>query len=141
MEERVEVLENDLTHKWLCGGRIVAYIPATTTKATVDTWAATIEHDMANWPADQPYLALHDFSQIGLTPYNRQRGEEVLRQVPDHIKGRHAFVISRGILGVGLKFFGMNRFKRLCPGLEPAFFFNVADAIAWLQEGLSELCD
>lgn len=130
----LQTISTQLEHRWLHDGRVVAYIPQDTTRATVDVWVKTVSDDVLNWPTTRPFLAIHDFSRIGLTPYSREQGEAVLKLVPTTLTGRHAFVVARSVLGYGMRFFGMNRFSQLCPQLEPGFFFSFDAALEWVVE-------
>jgi hypothetical protein len=137
----VEELPHGVTRTWLHGRCMVIYTPPDTTRAHVDTWATAVIEDVTHWPTDRPFLALHDFTRLGVTPYNREKGIAVLKAVPDELGGRHAFLLQRGALGQAMKFFGARSFRKHCPQLEPAFFFDYDAALEWLREGLLDEVD
>lgn len=136
MAEIGEVNSNGAKLEWLCDDRIAAFCLENTSPAVVDAWYETSREVIQNWPETRPYLILERFTNLGLTPYNRQRAEELATIIPDHMNGRVAVVISRGVLGYGIRMFGANRLKALIPNITFEFFFEEAKALEWLEEAL-----
>lgn len=134
MAEIGEVNSNGVKLEWLCDGRIAAFYLENTSPEAVDAWYEASREVIQNWPETKPYLILERFTDLGLTPYNRQRAEELATLIPDHMDGRVAVVISRGVLGYGIRMFGANRLKALIPNITFEFFFEETKALEWLEE-------
>lgn len=133
-EEIVEEISQSVRRKRLFVNRILVYIADDASRQSVDSWAKAVLEDVTTWPLEKPFLALHHFQAIGLTPYNRQIGQEVARQFPDTLHGRYATLISRGAIGYAVKLFGTSQLNKILPQLESAFFFDYDIALAWLKE-------
>ncbi len=136
MAEIGEINSNGAKLEWLYDGRIAAFCLENTSPTAIDTWYEASREVIQNWPETKPYLILERFTNLGLTPYNRQRAEELATLIPDHMDGRVAVVISRGVLGYGIRMFGANRLKALIPNITFEFFFEEAKALEWLEEAL-----
>ena len=136
MPEIKELNRDGVTLEWLHDGRIAMFHAENTSSETIDAWYHMSVELVQNWPQAKPYLVLSNFSNLGLTPYSRQRSEELAAAIPDSLNGRVAVVISRGILGYGLRMFGTTPLKALVPNLEFEFFFEETKALAWLEEAL-----
>lgn len=61
-----------LTREWLADGRVVVYMLQRLGTGVVDAWADAVAASLQTWPAGQPYLAIHDFSNVPLTLIERQ---------------------------------------------------------------------
>lgn len=64
--ERHEIYPG-LTLEWHADKKIVAYRISLVSHTLIDTWAKLVVSIMEDWPADQPYLAMHDLSQPGVS--------------------------------------------------------------------------
>lgn len=136
MTENQEGLNNGIKFEWLQEGRIAAFYLTNTAPETIDTWYRTSTDIIQQWPETKPYLVFTDMTNLGLTPYARQRTEELAATIPKYLSGRVAVLISRGVLGYGLRMFGSTRLKALVPNLSFEFFFEEAKALEWLEESL-----
>src|SRR5512144_1348868 len=76
----VEAIAPGLTRQWLCDRQIVVFRISSVSREVVDAWIDTVKATMESWPANRPYLAIHDMTseKIALTPYARARAEELL---------------------------------------------------------------
>lgn len=122
--------------EWLQEGRIAVFRAKDCFPETIDAWYQTSLDIIKNWPETKPYLVLTNLTELGLTPYARQRTEELAVLMPQYLSGRVAVIISRGVLGYGLRIFGTTRLKALVPNLTFEFFFEEAKALEWLEEAL-----
>ena len=132
--DNIEDLGNNFTRKWLYDGRVVVYEARSVSRPAIDTWAQAVLADTLNWPEDRPILAIHDFVSVGLTPYGRRIAEEIAGQIPKHIQGRYAVIISPGVFGNAIRLFGKGRINQILPQLESDFFFYQEPALHWLEE-------
>lgn len=135
--EEVEKLPHGVVRKWLYDRRILVYIiEQEAVRLTVDTWAADIEQIVQAWPADRPYLAVQEFTKVGLTPYNRARSETMARKFPPNLKGRHAIIIGGGILGMAVKIYTTGRYRQVLPNIEPKVTFAYDEGLAWVKAAM-----
>ncbi|MBI5929472.1 MAG: hypothetical protein HY862_09195 [Chloroflexi bacterium] len=134
MSEPMDGMRNCVIVEWLFERRVVTVRIESTMPDVIDAWYETSLEVIQNWPEDKPYLFLGNFTNLGLTPYSRQCAEKLALAIPKDMSGRVAVVISRGILGYGLRMFGINRLKALIPNLPVEFFFEETKALAWLEE-------
>lgn len=73
------------TCEWLHDGQIVVFKTTENSRPAVDAWFEMVKSVMLNWPDDEPFLAVQDFSdqRITVTPYSRAKNEELYRLRPD----------------------------------------------------------
>lgn len=136
MSEIRELNRDGVTLEWLYDGQVAAFQVESTDPTVVDTWYEMSLEVLQSWPETKPYLVLERFTNLGMTPYNRQRAEEIASFIPQYLFGRVAVVISRGVLGYGIRMFGANRLKALIPNLTIEFFFEEDKALEWLKKAL-----
>ncbi len=136
MSEIRELNRDGVTLEWLYDGQVAAFQVESTDPTVVDTWYEMSLEVLQSWPETKPYLVLERFTNLGMTPYNRQRAEEIASFIPKYLFGRVAVVISRGVLGYGIRMFGANRLKALIPNLTIEFFFEEDKALEWLKKAL-----
>ncbi len=129
--EQVEQLSQGVTREWLCDGQIVVYAVLDVRRESIDTWVDAFTTDLMNWPADQPFRVIHDFSAPGAvtTPYARARAQEIVDVRPE-IKGRAAVVLSASVFNSLIHLF-LNRQSNSTPRVRKTFMSREA-AIAWL---------
>lgn len=132
-------VEEDLGHgisrRWLDDGKIAIYTTYDTGRASVDTWAGHVIADARNWDPDLPYLIVHDFKKISITPYSRRKAEEVCRAYSRDLRGRFGLVVQPGPIGLTFRLFTQRTLKRLVPpGLQEGYFGNLEDALDWLGQ-------
>lgn len=134
-----EDLGNGIHRHCIADHRIVIYSTHATTRASVDTWANAVLSDASNWPEDRPYLIAHNFQKIAITPYSRQKAQDVCRSYDRDLKGRFALIINRGPIGFTFKIYTQRVLSEMVPdGLEPGYFHHLGPAIDWLKERLTD---
>jgi hypothetical protein len=137
MDTSTEQLVPGLIQYWLMDRQIVVYKASAVSRLAVDTWVASVKEVMRNWPADRPYLALHEFTDkhIMLTPYARKRAEELSRE-PLHVPGYAAIILPQSFAAQLIRLFlRAQRFR----GVENQAFFSVDGGLAWLKTKVGEL--
>jgi hypothetical protein len=133
-----EELPNAVQRYWLHNRQIVIYSPGTVDRKAVDTWAIAVLEDIRNWGKAKRYFAIHDFSQITMTPYSKTKSEEVASQYPSHLRGCYGLVVKNNALGLAIKVFTQRELRRYMPHLECGFFFNLPEALQWVHEEIAE---
>jgi hypothetical protein len=93
--QSVEQIYPGVTRIWLHKGQIVCYALSTVARVAVDAWMKSTEELIRAWPLEQPYLAIHDISEVTLTVYMRQKTAEVNGRMPPNLKGRSAVIMPR----------------------------------------------
>ncbi len=92
-----------------------------------------------SWPADRPYLAMHDFATNGAspTPYLKARATQDLKVPPagGRANGYLAIVLPRTFFAqVAMLFIRQQRVGHFTS----QFFFNREEALRWLKKYLKE---
>ncbi len=62
-----ETLTKGLIREWFHDRRVVLYRLTMATESTVEFWAKAVQDTLREWPRTQPYLAIHDLSQPGVS--------------------------------------------------------------------------
>jgi hypothetical protein len=123
----------------LADNRIVIYSTHDTTRASVETWAKAVLDDAGTWRPNSPYLIAHNFQKIAITPYSRQKAQEVCRAYDRNLTGKFALVLNRGPIGFTFQIYTKRVLGPLVPdNLEPGYFYNLDAAIDWLKEHLPD---
>lgn len=138
MSTTIEQLEHGVSREWLDEGRVVVFRTANSSRAAADVWAEAVMATVTAWPSDQPFLALYDFRQLGLTPYNREVSLRVANSIPDHFQGRFALLVGRDVLGHAIRLFGTRELGRVMPQLRGNYFYDESEALTWLREVLTD---
>ncbi len=128
----IERLSPGLTREWL-SGRVVIYTLTDSRRETIDAWIAAFKSDIAKWPADRPFLVMHDFSVRGAisTPYGRSRAQELVDARPE-IRGRAAIVFPRNTLMITMIQSFLSRQRN--PARKQRVFPSRELGIAWLLD-------
>ncbi len=128
----IERLSPGLTREWL-SGRVVIYTLTDSRRETIDAWIAAFKFDIAKWPADRPFLVMHDFSVKGAisTPYGRSRAQELVDARPD-VHGRAAVIFPRNALMITMIQLFLSRQRN--PARKQRVFPNRELGIAWLLD-------
>jgi hypothetical protein len=131
----VEQLGHGLSREWLLDRRIVVYTARDASRPVVDAWVETFKKDIVAWPADRPFLVMHDLSakNIAATPYGRRRAQEMVDIRPD-LKGRAAIVVANTFTMHLVELFLRNQ-KQHTPRLR-RLFFSREKAFEWLKSAL-----
>lgn len=100
----------------------------------VDEIVNVIIDTMRNWTPKRPYLALQIFNKgVMMTPYARQRTEEVVSMFP-HLKGRVATVIHPVTSASVTQSWLDNILSVQQPAFAHRIFFTREEALNWLTE-------
>jgi hypothetical protein len=128
----IEHLSPTVTREWLFDRQIVVYTLADPRRETVDTWINAFRSDIMNWPADRPFLVIHDFSVKGSasTPYARTRAQELVDMRPE-VRGRAAVVLPQSSITIAMIQVFLSR-QRKTARTQRAFARR-EQAIAWLR--------
>jgi hypothetical protein len=130
IESGLEQVSPDLTRSWLMNRRIVVFRATTPTRNAVDAWIACVKQTMVDWPKEQPYLAMHDFSgpKISMTPYARKRAEE-LAPLNTGSAGYAAIILAPTYVALAIRLFLRTQHQQ---GNENQVFFSRQEALEWL---------
>jgi hypothetical protein len=132
-----ENITSYLRLEWLEDRRIVTFVlsdlPATNLRASIDTWIEQLERVYHAWPADQPFLCIHDLATVQpsliANPYLKGRLQTFADQhTGDGKLKAAATVMSRNT---------MTHLTRLIARpdqdeLRQNYFFGREDAVRWL---------
>ncbi len=130
----VEQLSSGVTREWLFDRKIVVYTVLDPRRESVDTWCSAFKTDLMNWPADQPFLLIHDLSspKATATSYALARAQEMVYIRPE-VKGRAGIILPENFVSQVIRVF-LNRQERRVAVVPRArkVFVNREQAIAWL---------
>jgi hypothetical protein len=127
-----QVINQHLTVKWMYQRHIVVY-SVTGPLAMRDvayTWQQAVKQTLGEWPADRPYLAIHDGTHADFTmsPYLQSTIREMFNLRPDLL--RHIAVVTPNTLATQLLGALLRTSKR--PNLRCQIFSRREDAVRWL---------
>jgi hypothetical protein len=125
-----ETLTPGLRRYWLMDHQIVVFEAETAYRADIDAWINGVHDVMDHWPADRPYLALHDLraSNIVLTPYARRRAQELMLVSTDG-PGYAAILIANSLVGHTIQW--LLRISKMGK-VQLQVFFDRDEALNWL---------
>jgi hypothetical protein len=146
---KIEQLHPDVTRELIDDDTIVVITSKGTTRSMVDAWGATIVEAIKNWPSDEPYLAIYDVSQSGITPYSRSKSEQIAREAAsierEHPMLAFALVVDRSVVGHLIRLFSKRSIQRAYPEWHTDIFHSRDEALGWLRhlrdETISEPTD
>ena len=138
-----------LKQEWLLDGHVVAYTLESAKLAAITSWSELAVAALESWPADRPYLAMHDVSQpgigllyftaveydvfnVGVTPGARTRVQDAIAARPDW-KLAVALVVSPSLSGRMAKFQLSSKGPSETQVQTKMFFYRSA-ALKWLGE-------
>jgi hypothetical protein len=134
--QSVEQLHPHVTRFWMDKGRIVCYTITSVSRAAIDVWADSSLALIMEWPADQPYLAIHDFSEATLTPYVRKRAEDIVSQIPKHFTGRSAVIMPRSFINQLIRLFVTVDLVNRNRVVDRQVFFRIEEASQWVKKAI-----
>ncbi len=125
----IERLSPGLTREWL-SGRVVIYTLTDSRRETIDAWIAAFKSDIAKWPADRPFLVMHDFSVKWpiSTPNARRPAQELVEARPD-VKGRAVIIFPRNAIMISMIQLFLSRQRN--PARKQCAFSTRELGIAW----------
>jgi hypothetical protein len=146
--ESTEEICTGLQCDWFYNKQVIAYRLTLASQKIIETWSAHIITLLEGWEKQRPYLALHDFSQpgvslqfamlvdfdtvnIGITPTGRRKVEELMDLNPEFF----AFVavnFNLSVSGQVNKVLANQRSQH--PFIKHRTFYNRMNALAWLSE-------
>ncbi len=130
----IEVLADGLKRQQYDEGRIVVYTLETTRRETIDQWAEIVIERLKQWPAQKPYLVVHDASRIFLTPHLRMRSQEIAQTPRADVKGAYAVVLPSSVVGQLMKIFINRKLAANQTGRLSSVFTSLEDALNWLRK-------
>lgn len=65
--EEIDEVAQGISCLWYADRQLVVYQITEISSQIVKTWADVVYQTIENWPADRPYLALHDLSRPGVS--------------------------------------------------------------------------
>lgn len=136
MENTTEQITPHLIRYWLFDKRVVVYQPNGASRETVDAWHDLVVETADQWPTDRPYLEIHDMSNSTVTPYARQRAQELVEHL-NHRRGRTAIILPSSQVGRQMMSLLINiTFRRWNRTMERQVFTSLQRATAWVKEML-----
>lgn len=129
-----------VTNTWIKNKRIYITSLSTSTQDAINAFVNQLEANIQALPPNQIVLAVNDISgaQVAFTPYYRRRITEFMNAHPT-LQGRIALVIPKSAIGRIFQLFvnvAVRRDKAV-PDTEIRMFFNLSEAIEWLEEALN----
>ena len=144
---------NGLDLYWYSDRRIVKYVISAVNATLLDTWSQAVIDILKEWPDGQPYLALHDLSDRGVSmsyaaqvKFNmlnlaiRTNAIDKVKQILDkkqEFNARVALLFNSyhsGYVGQFMARQGRNPLLNV----DYDMFYEEAGAFQWLSEGLRE---
>lgn len=124
-----------LQQEWAVEGRAVILTVTDTSLDTLETWAQTCRELLLEWPAHQPLLLLHDYSQVDviISPYIRRTSEELM-QIRPELPGKVAVVLTKTIVAQIAHAALNTLWKQGLKARQRRVFFDREDGLAWLLE-------
>lgn len=128
-------LAGGLHQEWADDGRIVILTVNDTSMETLDTWAKTVQNTILAWPSDQPYLLVHDYSQVDLllSTYIRRKSEE-LAQLRPELKGKVAIIFKKSVMAHLAQVALNTLWNKGYQARQRKVFFQREEALQWLME-------
>ena len=112
--------------------KILVFTVSDTSRQTIDAWITTTSTLVQNWPDDEPFFSLQDFSlrKTGPSPYSRAQAKKSTEAMKDK-RGYIAVAMPKTITSQLLRLVwrGTNQNKT-----QMRVFANYALALAWLKE-------
>jgi hypothetical protein len=144
-----EAIGDGLACEWYGDKQIIAYKLLLADEAVVQSWGAYVSETLANWPSNQPYLALHDLSAPGVGVfYMVYRNYDILNfAITPNNPTAHASLaqhqhLARVAIILSLSLSGRTTYQVASPpnadnnSIIYRGFFKRDQALAWLAEGL-----
>lgn len=131
---QIEVLADGLKRQQYDDGQITVYILETTRRDTIDKWAEIVIDCLRNWPAEKPYLVIHDASQIFLTPHLRMHSQKIAEMPRPDVEGAYAVVLPSSVVGQLMKIFINRKLATNQTGRRASVFTSLEDALSWLRQ-------
>jgi hypothetical protein len=131
---RVDRFTVGVSREWYCEDRIVVYTVRHATPESLDVWGKVATQTGVNWPHNQLYLGLHDFSQTQV-PLSPKAYSLALRmaQRTTHLHGYFGGVVQRGgVITIVESLLRINILP-LTPRLQMRIFFTRAAGLSWLM--------
>lgn len=132
VDSPTEQLAEGLTRHYLYDRQIVIFTVENIHQHTIDAWADAVKHEVLNWPADFPFLNIHNFLNVknmSFTPYIRKKSAELTPLAPDKA-GRTALVLPRSMVSTIVHYFLRTQQNRIRPR---QVFFKMDDALKWCE--------
>ena len=139
-QSSIEKINEHFSIEKVHDGRIIIYTVTSIKREIIDAWAAKMREVMLAWDAQSTYLSLHDYSDANsfvTTPHLRQRSKENAALRPE-LNTRTAIVIPESLMAHVTRLFVQALPKTRHAERLRRIFFNREDALAWLEEALSE---
>ena len=130
-----QVINQYLTIKWMYQRRVVVYEISgpLMMQEVAETWYMHVKNIVDAWPAQLPYLAIHDTTNanVSVSPYLASRIRELYKMRPD-LTQRIGIVMPRTIAAQLIKVLVRGNDRDT---LQNRFFFTREKAVNWLLEG------
>lgn len=133
LKDDIEALIGDkdfIGVEWLEPGVVVSL--KTVTRASIDVCQQVLSLMMKSWPLGETLTALFDFPELGLTPYLRQKMNEVRESKPVSLKCRLGIVIPSNSLGY-IMYLYWNAYPQGDPSIEMQMFESREAGLAWMK--------
>lgn len=130
-----EQISADLVVESYEQGAVIAIVLSSVTQKNVNDFVETLSQIQAEWQ-NPPIRLMVDLQNphIGLTPYLRQKLEDLLSQL-NHTEGRYVFVMSKSIITQSMQLLLSDIIRSQGRNLAVDIFFDKSKAYEWLKEG------
>lgn len=132
----MENLGDGVRRRRLLNSYIVVYHVQEDSRAALDTWLMAVHEDLLGWNRRQPFLALHDFSDVDLNGDLRYAVDRISASYSQQFFGRFAIVVNVSTRNRAVVFLENMRQQHLAGTFDGSFFHNADLALQWLKEGI-----
>lgn len=140
----VEQVTSYLTREILLDGKIVLFTLYDISPETLEAWAEGNRSAITDWPAEQPFLNIQDFTPVKgltITPAIREK-VKVLTGLRKEQPGRTAIVLANRLTVIAVQtILGLLTLMRRSKHVsrERKVFFSRDEAIQWVSGMLAEV--
>ena len=138
---------------WYNGEEVVVYKLTSVTDTVIDNWAELVQTNLKAWDKSQPYLAVHDLSQPGVSlQYAAMVNFDMMnigitmggRMLTEDIFDQHTDWHARVAVNFNLSLSGqtnrtlMGYLNRDHPSIQYKTFYNRTKCLRWLTTGITD---
>jgi hypothetical protein len=131
-----EELVPGLTFQWLFNRQAILFIATNSSRAVTDAWVGKVLTVAKDWPPEQPFFVINDFSckECVQTPYGRARSRELMDNKMN-LKSVNVTVLQNN-LSMQLSRLFVRAIQR--PNFRIHLTFSRKDGLIWLKKQVDE---
>lgn len=136
---QLEIPVNPILCAWMADRQIVRFSLPNTQNDTVMHWVYQVKHMLKYWQPGKTWLALHDFSNGGMTPLARYWLGHFSEFIPTSSMGYCALVVPEQSFSKGKRLLAYVEQAALTSQVQRSFFFSEHRALEWLEQHIPTL--